>query len=109
LRHIGPTYLHRLAPLCTGRLRRVTLVTNMTQYPGGPSMPDNGQSLRATLNPTALSLQDVAMLLSRMGGQPISEEMIRVDLAEGAPTNVDGTINLVHYAAWLVKEMSGAN
>jgi hypothetical protein len=24
----------------------------------------------------------------------------------GAPTNADGSINLVHYAAWLVKEMA---
>ena len=23
----------------------------------------------------------------------------------GAPTNTDGTVNLVHYAAWLVREL----
>jgi hypothetical protein len=27
------------------------------------------------------------------------------DLEGGAPTHADGTVNLVHYAAWLVKEM----
>jgi hypothetical protein len=32
----------------------------------------------------------------------------RADIDAGAPTNADGTINLVHYAAWLVKEMSEA-
>ena len=32
--------------------------------------------------------------------------MIREDIAEGAPTNADGTLNLVHYAAWLVQEMA---
>jgi hypothetical protein len=31
--------------------------------------------------------------------------MLRDDVAAGAPTNADGTINLVHFAAWLVKEM----
>jgi hypothetical protein len=35
--------------------------------------------------------------------------MIRADLAAGAPVNTDGTINLVHYAAWLVKERSGGD
>lgn len=33
--------------------------------------------------------------------------MIQADIDAGAPTNTDGSINLVHYAAWLVKEMSG--
>jgi hypothetical protein len=31
--------------------------------------------------------------------------MLRADIDAGAPANADGTINLVHYAAWLVKEM----
>ena len=35
--------------------------------------------------------------------------MIRQDMAEGAPTNADGTMNVVHYAARLVKEMAGAD
>jgi hypothetical protein len=30
----------------------------------------------------------------------------QADVDAGAPTNGDGTINLVHYAAWLVKEMA---
>ncbi len=28
-------------------------------------------------------------------------EVIEADLEAGAPRNADGTINLVHYAAWL--------
>jgi len=31
--------------------------------------------------------------------------MLGDDVLAGAPTNADGTLNLVHYAAWLVKEM----
>jgi hypothetical protein len=32
--------------------------------------------------------------------------MIDADVANGAPTNADGTINLVHYGAWLVREIA---
>jgi hypothetical protein len=35
----------------------------------------------------------------------VDSEAIRRDLEGGAPTNIDGTVNLVHYAAWLLKEM----
>jgi uncharacterized ferredoxin-like protein len=63
----------------------------------------------AGLNPNALSLADAARLLARVGGQAVSVEMLQADVAAGAPTNTDGTINLVHYAAWLVKERSGGD
>ena len=33
-------------------------------------------------------------------------EMLQADIDDGAPTNPDGTMNLVQYAAWLVKEMA---
>jgi len=59
------------------------------------------------LNPAALPVTDAARVLSRAGGFPVSEEMLRADIDAGAPTNADGTMNLVHYAAWLVREMSG--
>ena len=47
------------------------------------------------LNPASLTPEDAARMLG------ISEAMLRADLAAGAPTNADGTINLIHYAAWL--------
>lgn len=56
------------------------------------------------LNPNALSVANAARLLSKVGGERVSEEMIHADLTAGAPTNPDGTINLVHYAAWLVQQ-----
>jgi hypothetical protein len=56
------------------------------------------------LNPNALSVENAARLLTRAFGSPVTEEMIRADIDAGAPTNADGTINLVHYAAWLVAE-----
>jgi hypothetical protein len=68
----------------------------------------DGQNPR--LNPTALPLADAARLLSAVGGQAVTVEMLSADLAAGAPTNADGTLNLVQYAAWLVKEAgSGAD
>ena len=58
------------------------------------------------LNPTALPLADAARLLSAVGGHVVTAEMLRADVAAGAPTNDDGTLNVAHYAAWLVKEMA---
>ena len=58
-----------------------------------------------TLNPTALSKVDAAQLLTKVGGTPISVSMLDADVTAGAPTNTDGTINLVQYAAWLLQEM----
>ncbi len=58
------------------------------------------------MNPTALSVPDTARLLSKVGTESISEAMLEEDVECGAPTNADDTLNLVHYAAWLVKEMS---
>lgn len=61
----------------------------------------------ASRNPTALSPADLATLLARLSGRPIVEEAIAADVEAGAPTNGDGTLNLVHYAAWLVRERRG--
>ena len=62
------------------------------------------------LSPTALPLTDAARLLSAVGGQAVTVEMLAADVAAGAPTNADGTLNLVQYTAWLVKEAaSGAD
>jgi len=66
-----------------------------------PEPPEKPQ-----LSPTALPLADAARLLSRTGGQPVTEAMLQADVDAGAPTNSDGTLNLVHYAAWLVKELA---
>jgi hypothetical protein len=60
------------------------------------------------LNPGALPVADAARVLTRLvrgGGKAVTEDMLRADINAGAPTNADGSINLVHYAAWLVKEM----
>ncbi len=52
---------------------------------------------------TALTPAQTARILAAAGGRRITEAMVRADIAAGAPTNPDGAINLVHYAAWLVR------
>jgi hypothetical protein len=53
------------------------------------------------VNPAALAVADAARLLAKASSEPVTEAMIRGDIDDGAPTNTDGTVNLVHYAAWL--------
>lgn len=67
-------------------------------------MTDPSPETRTALSPTALPIPDAARILAKISGLTISEEMLRDDLGLGAPTNEDGTLNLVHYVAWLLKE-----
>lgn len=55
---------------------------------------------------TALSVADAAKAMTSASGRAITEAMIQSDIDAGAPTNADGTINLIYYAAWLVREVS---
>ena len=54
---------------------------------------------KQALSPSALVISDAARLPSKVGGKPVEEDMLEADIAEGAPTNADGTLNLVFYAA----------
>ena len=71
-----------------------------------PTPRDDQPDRPGGLNPAALSVTDTARTLTRVGGRSITEAMIQRDIDDGAPTNGDGTINLVHYAAWLVRDMA---
>lgn len=57
------------------------------------------------LNPLRLTPAEAALLLSKAGGQPVTEEQIREVMTAGAPTDADGNLNLVHLGAWLLKEV----
>jgi len=62
--------------------------------PGGPG----------PVNPAALTVAQLARMLA------VPEEKIRDHVTAGAPVAADGTVNLVHYAAWLnrrLKELDG--
>ncbi len=60
---------------------------------------------RENVDPTKLSVSQLSKLLSNAYRQRVPEEQIRADIEAGAPTTVDGTINLVVYTAWLLQEM----
>jgi hypothetical protein len=85
----------------------MTKVTHMTQTPEDhlPPGADQQGSPRAVLDPQAMTLENAARLLSRAGGKVVPLEVLQADIDAGVPTNAHGTLNLVHYAAWLVKEM----
>jgi len=51
----------------------------------------------------------MARILSASGSSPVTVEMLQADVDDGAPRNPDGTMNLVHYAAWLVQEISSGD
>lgn len=51
--------------------------------------------------PTAMTLEQLADFLSRAGGNAVSAADIAADIEAGAPKNEDGTVNLLHYTAWL--------
>ena len=71
-------------------------------------MSTNSEPERPTgaLNPQALRLADMARILTASGPKPVTVEMLEADIEDGAPANADGTLNLVQYVAWLVKEMA---
>ena len=72
----------------------------MRSAPSGP---------KGKRSPAALDIADVARLLHASGARHASEACVRADIDAGAPTNADGTFNLVHYAAWLLKEMGSGD
>ena len=55
---------------------------------------------------TAMTVPMVAKLLSLGGGKAVTPDDIELDIASGAPANGDGTVNLMHYAAWLIQELA---
>ena len=63
----------------------------------------------SALDPNRMTPEQLAKLLSASCKVRIPVEYINQDLAVGAPQNPDGTINLVHFAAWLVRENERGN
>ena len=51
--------------------------------------------------PDSLTIPQLAKLLTSAAGKTISASMLAADVKAGAPVKDDGTLNLVHYAAWL--------
>ena len=57
------------------------------------------------VNPLSLTAEDAARMLSGAGGRKVTTEMVQADIDAGAPVGTNGRINLVHYTAWLIREV----
>lgn len=75
-------------------------------HPATHLCPKEAKMADAKLNPLKLSIADAAKLLSKAGGQEVTEQQIREAIDAGAPVDADGNVNLVHLGAWILKEMN---
>lgn len=55
----------------------------------------------------AVPLDRMIELLRKAGSELASREVLERHREEGAPITADGSVNLVGYAAWLVKRYHG--
>jgi hypothetical protein len=60
---------------------------------------DSADRRQGAADPAAMPLEQLARLLG------VEAEVIRRHVEAGAPASPDGRINLVHYAAWLNKQL----
>jgi len=58
---------------------------------------------------TAISVADVARVLSAASGRRVTESQVREVAERGQLLRADGTISLLEYAAYLVEEMAGGS
>ena len=65
-----------------------TIVTPVESAPAAPGGA-------GTANPAALTVEQLARAVS------LPVDTIRRHMEDGAPASADGTMNLIHYAAWL--------
>lgn len=61
---------------------------------------------KTPLNPLALTPDDLVMILKKSGCKMMTVELLQGDIDAGMPLNGDGTINLVTYVAWMMKELN---
>lgn len=62
-------------------------------------------SVQGGVNPLSLTVEELARLLSAAGGRKVGPEQVQSDIDAGAPALPGGRVNLVHYAAWLMREV----
>jgi len=53
--------------------------------------------------PKHLTKEEVVRVLKLSGSRTISLESLERDVAEGAPVNEDGTMDIIAYGAWILK------
>ncbi len=67
-------------------------------------MPENS---RQRADARALKIADLVAALKAAGSRTITEETVAADLAGGAPSNPDGTVDMLKYAAWILMKENG--
>jgi hypothetical protein len=61
-------------------------------------------------NLLALTPDQVVDVLVKSGFRGMTLELLHSDFEAGAPRNANGSVNLIHYMAWILKEInSNAN
>jgi hypothetical protein len=63
---------------------------------------------RQTLRITALPVADLARILAAAYGRRVTEEQVRDVIEAGGLLRPDGTVSLIEYVAFLVREVSHA-
>lgn len=71
--------------------------------PEVPEGPLPRQAADRPVNPAAMTPAELARALG------LPEATIRRHLQQGAPRNAEGSVNLVHYAAWLNTPAPGSS
>ena len=57
------------------------------------------------LNPSSLSIDELAKILTAAGGRAVTAEQIRDDIDAGAPSLPEGRVSLIDYTDWLAREV----
>lgn len=58
------------------------------------------------INIVALTRSQLVELLIKVGSSSFNMQVLESHIARGSPLNGDGTINLIHYVAWLILEIN---
>ena len=65
--------------------------------------PNDVKGGKPQLNPAALTAEQLAKMLG------LPAEIVHKHITHGAPAAADGTINLIHYGAWLNRRINHGN
>lgn len=61
----------------------------------------NGQEKKIALS--EIAKPQIVEMIRNAGSSAMNETVLQKHLDAGAPTNADGTMNLLHYVAWLIR------
>ncbi|TWT51047.1 hypothetical protein Pla22_38230 [Rubripirellula amarantea] len=103
--HVWPCFavrnMRRTMP-ATPILATVAGVLPVSQF---LSMEPVMEDKKPSVSPNALTVEQLAQVLSGAAQRRVSIEHIQADIEAGAPTNADGTLSVLDYTAWQLQEM----